>query len=267
MFSQVSLNDTKISADNYEKLAKYYKPEALEEIARQTIRDDEEVYALENDFELIATLGQNTGVYRFLCATLKRQREQNITSDEIDVGAELLKYQNLFYRTVEEVNSLSINRFEAQKDYVLYVFSAEVDSAEQKIFAEASKPIASRMSVTESYENIPTYSLNEIVADFKENEIAARNKWFGKQIRLTATVYSVYQLDYNTVFSIDAAEKNVVPVIRVNSGSQIFANCFFNNEDVSKLAKCKKNKQVTLVGFINQDLARRPGFTNCKIVE
>lgn len=267
LFSQVTLNETKVSADNYEKLAKCCKPEELVDFASSQIRSGEEIFSLENDFELIASLGKNTGAYRFLCASFKRQRDQNVVSTEIDVASELLKYQNLFYRTLEEVNSLSLEKYREQKDYVLYVFSNEVDSTEQKIFEESSKSGAFKMAVSETYESVPIYSLNEIVADFKDNEIAARSKWFGKQVKLTATIYSVYQLDYNTVFSIDSKEKNVVPVIRINSGSQIFANCFFNNEDVSKLAKCRKNKQVTLVGYVNQDLARRPGFINCKIVE
>lgn len=269
VFSQVTLNETKISSENYERLAKCFKPEDFSRMVSEKIKSDEDIFALTNDFELVESLGQNAGAYRFLYAVLEQQKEMNLKSEnsDFDFISETLRIQKLFYKTVEDLTALTSDTFKNQQQYVNYVFSDSVNSAELAIFDEAKNNVASGLVLVEPSEDIPVYSLNEIVGDFKNNEIAAQEKWVGKQVKMTASIYSIYQLDYNTVFNIGAQEKNVVPVMRLNSGNQTYANCFFNNENVGKIAKYKKNHQVTVVGVICQDIARRPTFKNCKIVE
>lgn len=266
MFSQVTLNETKVSRENYERLAKFYKPEDFSNMANEKIVSSEDIVHLTNDFELVKQMGQNAGVCRFLYTVLKQQKEMNLQS-EYDFTTGILMYQRKFYETVEDLASMLSDTYKDQKSYVEYVFSDSVNCSELALFEEAKDGVSAGFVISESYDNVPAYSLNEIVGDFKDNEIAAKEKWIGKQVKMSASIYSIYQLDYNTVFNIDLQEKDVVPVMRINSGNQLYANCFFNNESLEKFAKYKKNKQVTIVGVVCQDIARRPSFKNCKLVE
>lgn len=266
LFSEVNLNETKVCKENYEKLAKCFKPEDFSAMISNKIVPSEDILANSNDFELVAQMGQNAGSFRFLYSVFKQQKEMNLQTD-FDLNAEILTAQKNFYLTLEEIQSLLSEKYKNQKEYVEYVFSDSVNSAELKLFEEAKANVASGLILTETFENVPAYSLNEIISDFKDNEIAARQKWVGKQVKMSASIYSIYQLDFNTVFNIDVSEKNVVPVMRLNSGNQLYANCFFNNVSPEKLSKYKKNRQVTVVGTVCQDIARRPSFKNCKLVE
>lgn len=268
VFAQVTLNETKVTRENYENLAKRFAPEDFKDMCSRHVVADSDIYAMTNDFELVKTLGHNAGAYRFLYASLKQKKEMaSANGGNLDLQAEVFNAQKLFYQTVEDLNALLQETYKDQAEYVQYVFSDSVNSAELALFNEAKDSIAEGLIVIETYEDVPVYSLNEIISDFKSNEIAAREKWVGKQVKMSASIYSIYQLDYNSVFNITSEERNVVPVMRLNSGNQAYANCFFNNENVGKIARYKKNKQVTVVGVICQDIARRPTFKNCKIVE
>lgn len=246
LFSEVNLNDTKVCKENYEKLAKCFKPEDFSAMISSKIVPSEDILVSSNDFELVTQMGQNAGSFRFLYSVFKQQKEMNLQTD-FDLNAEILTAQKNFYLTLEEVQSLLSEKYKKQKEYVEYVFSDSVNSAELKLFEEAKANVASGLILTETFENVPAYSMNEIISDFKDNEIAARQKWVGKQVKMSASIYSIYQLDFNTVFNIDVSEKNVVPVMRLNSGNQLYANCFFNNVSPEKLSKYKKTDRLLLL--------------------
>lgn len=268
IYAENTLSNTKISSDNYGRLAKFFKAEYFSSKVNEYLIPEEELLTGKNDFQLVASIGHNAGAYRFLYAVLKEQRSiKNSSGDKFDVNAELLKISNNFYQLVEEYNSLVAERYSSNEKYAAYVFEDSLNEAEEIVFLAFKESVKGGFDVKESYEKVPAYSLNEIYTDYKANELAAREKWEGKQVKLTATVYSIYKMDMNSVFNISASEKKEVPVIRMNSGNQIYANFFFNGENLEKLSRVKKNKQLTIVGTVHQDIARRPGFVDCKIVE
>lgn len=279
-FGEVSINETKVSKDNYERLAKCFKSEEFIEKTSGFIKSEEEILQSQNDFELVSSFGKKAAVYKFLYNIFKQQKQievqesqkknQEIETEEkseFNLTAELLNVQNEFYKTVEDYNSLLEERFANQEKYAEYVFLDSLSESEEQIFSEIKDQVKGGFLVTESFDKVPEYSLNEIYSAYKENEISAREKWEGKQVRITAMVYSIYKMDMNVVFCISSTEKNEVPVIRMNSGAQVFANFYFNSENIEKLKKIKKKSQITVVGTVKQDIARRPGFVDCKIVE
>lgn len=279
-FCEVSINETKISKDNYERLAKCFKPEEFLEKANGFVKNQDEILQSQNDFELVSSLAENASVYKFLYNIFKQQKQlenqenqkknQESESEEkpsLDLNAEILNVQNEFYKTIENYNSLLEERFANQEKYVEYVFLDSLSEWEEQIFSDIKEQVKGGFLITESFDKVPEYSLNEIYSAYKENEISAREKWEGKQVRITAMVYSIYKMDMNVVFCISSTEKNEVPVIRMNSGNQVFANFYFNSENIEKLKKIKKKSQITVVGTVKQDIARRPGFVDCKIVE
>lgn len=282
-FGEVSINETKISKENYARLAKCFKPEEFLEKVAENVKSSEEIDSSENDFALFSALASNAASYKVLYNIFRQQKsfanqqdknelqkKQNDSEGEktpFNLNAELLNIQNEFYLTVEKYNSLLEERFANQKKYVDYVFADSLDSSEEQIFLQLKDSVKVGFEIQESFEKIPECSLNEIYADFRENEISACEKWVGKRVRISAMVYSVTKMDMNIVFCITSYEKNEVPVVRVNSGAQIFANCYFNSENVEKLKKIKKKSQLTFAGVVQQDIARRPAFVDCKIVE
>lgn len=85
-------------------------------------------------------------------------------------------------------------------------------------------------------EQIVTVTASQLYSEYKQNELAANNKYKGKKIEVSGTIFSIEKM-FGQKF------------ITLNTGDIIGkVQCFLNNSEISKAVNLTVGQQISLIG-------------------